>query len=320
MRMTLNHFTADRHLDSISPSASARRNTVSDRVRRLLVCTLLATLTAVPAIAEVVLVSLEDGGNQVFQTNLSIPLNAPPEKLDHPHSSLVLPHFEVNKLLSEGETTLFSVRNSGTSAVNYDISYFDTLGNLTVADLGNYLRPSEVATRNLRHVPVPSDSSGVARGWVQIDGPPGSSLSGDFFQLDQDENFANGSRLIGASERCQFWDIRFFKGGGFDGGTLLHLFTDNPRGIDPADPPTLAIIVYDESSSIFGTVGVKMEDNSVALPVEDVLAALPGGIGPAFGSLWLGFGELAGGHIEAVYSALGRFSVGIKGNCLDGQP
>lgn len=240
----------------------------------------------------------------------------PAPKVDSPFAELVLPYFENDVTGGTLTSTLFAVRNpsisDGTTAV---VSYFDVRGKLlTTENLS--IAPSAVFTRNLRDVSgLAVDPDGFSRGFVVIQSQ--DPLSGDTFHVDPVGNFATGDRLIGMTELCLFWDFRLIQGGAFNGGTTLEVFVDTPLGASASDPPTVAVIVYDEAGKAFGTVALRMAQNSVSVPVGNILKALPGGLGPVFGSLWLVFSPASGGgHIQGFYTAEGRYSVGLKGSCI----
>jgi len=240
----------------------------------------------------------------------------PAPKVDSPFAELVLPYFENDVDGSTFTSTLFAVRNPSLSdATTATVSYFDLQGNLRTTE-NISVAPAAVFTRNLRDVPgLAIDPDGFSRGFavIQSDDP----LSGDTFHVDPVGNFATGDRLIGMTELCLSWDFRFLQGGPFDGGTTLQIFVDTPLGASASDPPTVAVIVFDEGGKAFGTVGLHMAQNSVSVPVGNILAALPGSLGPSFGSLWLVFSPASGGgHIQGFYTAEDRYSAGLKGSCI----
>lgn len=272
----------------------------------------LAIVAAATAQAQVVITPLDEVPD--FAAPGPDPKPAP--KVDSPFSELVLPYFENDVNGSTFTSTLFAVRNPSISgSATATVSYFDLEGNLSATE-NLSLGPAAVFTRNLRDVPgLALDPDGFSRGFavIQADNP----LSGDTFHVDPVGNFATGDRLIGMSELCLSWDFRFLQGGPFDGGTTLEIFVDTPLGTDPSDPPTVAVVVYNEDGQAFGTVGLRMAQNSVSVPVGNILAALPGSIGPSFGSLWLVFSPASGGgHIQGFYTAEDRYSSGLKGSCI----
>lgn len=266
------------------------------------------------AAAQVVVSPLADG-DSFFQTPAS-PTLLP--KLDKPSAALYLPYFENDVTGGSFKATLFAVRHpGGAPATTGSVKYFDVQGNLRTIE-PFMLAPNAVFSRNLRDVPgLVTDPDGFSRGFALIESV-GTPLSGDFFQVDPNGNFATGGRLIGTTDLCTLWDFRFALGGAFDGGTTLQIFVNQPLGIGPSDPPSAAVIVYDEAGMAFGTVGLQMNQNAVSVDVGDITAALPGGIGPVFGSLWIGFGPATGGgYIQGTYTAENRYSVSAKGSCLD---
>ena len=242
--------------------------------------------------------------------------SAPAPKVDSPSAELVLPYFENDVTGGTFTSTLFAVRNpSITGGTTATVSYFDLQGNLlTTENLS--IAASAVFTRNLRDVNgLAVDPDGFSRGFAVIQSK--DPLSGDTFQVNPVGNFATGDRLIGMTELCLSWDFRFVQGGAFDGGTTLQVFVDTPLGASASDPPTAAVIVYNEAGKAFGTVGLNMGQNSVSVPVGNILKALPGSLGPVFGSLWIVFSPASGGgHIQGFSTAEGRYSVGLKGSCI----
>lgn len=240
---------------------------------------------------------------------------APLPKVDSPSTDLILPYFENDVSGGSFTSTLFALRNPTVSSATATVSYFDLDGNLRVSEsytIGGFA----VVTRNLRDIPgLAVDPDGFSRGYATIEST--ETLSGDTFQVDPVGNFATGTRLVAKSELCLSWDFRFLLGGGFDGGTTLEIFVDTPLGIGSSDPSTAVAIVYDESGKLFGMVALKTAQHSVSVPVGNILGALPGGFGPVFGSLWIVFGPAShGGHIQGIYTAEDRYSVGIKGSCI----
>ena len=298
---------------SRSLSALSIRESLISLSMVVMVGVVLGILFAGPIEAEVRLIPMESGEVQAMREAISrVPV---PQPLNQPGTILLLPYYEVDSDPS-GRSTLIGVRNVAQFvSTTADISYYDVSGNLVATEIGITIPASGVYTRNLQHVAgIPAGADGIKRGFAYV--AAATAVSGEYFQIDPANAFATGNRLVANGERCFIADIRFLQGGGFSGGTHYQLFVDAPLGVQPADPPTASFTVSAENGTIFGTVGIQTDQAVSEFTIGDVLSALPGGIGPAFGSSLVVISASAGyGLLQATFSALGQYSVGVPASC-----
>lgn len=232
-----------------------------------------------------------------------------------PSTQLLLPYFELDARGST-DTTLIGLQNTSlVGSTNVSIQYFDAFGNNVATETGIVVGGAGVYTRNLRDVAgLPTEADGYKRGFaiVSASGP----LSGDYFQVDPVNAFASGSRLVDQRDRCFVYGVRFLAGGAFTGGTQFHLYVDSPLGIAPTDPPTASFTISAEDGTLFGDVAVRTDRNTNTFSIGDILNALPGSIGPVFGSTIVAISASAGyGLLDVEYSADGLYSVGVPASC-----
>ena len=237
------------------------------------------------------------------------------EKVDSPSNLLVVPYYEVDTVTPAGggPTTLFAIHNLKSQPL-YAVSifYISRTGQIH-KEQPPIIGTHATYTRNVRDVKgLPVDKDGFARGFIRVVvGDPQSSkaLSGDFLQVDPGNNFATGDRMIQGADLCYHTEIRLIDLGE---GTDLHLFINLPQGNNPStDAESARLLIYDEAG-----VAVKAWDffttshtfsvntNDLNLPVN-------------FGLLDLSFEHSGRGYAYAVYSAEGRYSVGMNDACLD---
>lgn len=234
---------------------------------------------------------------------------------------LLVPLFEVDLAHPGGATTFFSVRNEIPASVDVRISLY-------AADSPQAPFHSDTVTlaaKQIRSVDVRSqpnlvaDEDGFARGYVIIETLSGEAvIQGDYFQLNPGEAFATGSRLVNVdpqsedNDLCSNFTIRFLNGGGFDGGTTFTIWLD--LDVAPQDTTVLSYYVYRES----GGDPIALHDlaaNRVALRVS--AAELMPIISTNFGAIEFQLADGVRGHIAAVMSALGLYSVGLEAACRD---
>jgi hypothetical protein len=238
--------------------------------------------------------------------------------LPAPGKNLILPYFQVDTTDPFGETTLLSLRTVNLStAANCSVTYKSVLGADQTIDLFVTVPGGGVWSRNLRDVPgLNTDPDGYKRGYATV--ACDSNVSGDTIQVNPAEDFATGTRIIDQNDLCVAWDIRFVGSAAFSGGTSFSMYHPSPGGIGASDPPTGAVTVLDEGGNIFGIVELKTNQNSIQFDLGVIIAALPGGIGPANGSFWVVMAPAGGGgFIQATFSAENRYSVGFTGSCQD---
>ncbi len=235
-------------------------------------------------------------------------------------AELLLPFFAVDTVNQSGLTTLWAIRNESTSGVDVVVSYYTTDGALqravTVEDLGR----KAVLTVNVRgavteHSLAIDPASGFASGYVTI-ATAGSEavIHGDYFLLNDAENFASGSRLVNidpasnGNDLCNRFSMRFLDSAlVFDSGTLYTIWV--------AESSTLAYSVYDEAGGDEQLSNIlPVAAGVVRISANDLMSA---GLDLEFGAIEFQFSGGAVGHISAVLDAFGRYSVGFEATCLD---
>ncbi|RMH21686.1 MAG: hypothetical protein D6696_05220 [Acidobacteria bacterium] len=227
--------------------------------------------------------------------------------------ALVLPYFAVDAGDPQGETTLFAVRNNGSSPVTVRFTYFAAGGGDAAVVEERQIAPHAVRTVNLRAVEgLPVDDRGLAEGFVvaqALGAAAGAGvLSGDFFRLDPAQAAANGGSLRPALDTsCRRWSHRFLSGGPFTGSTrIAFLALDRP-----ATGPAVAGNVYNEAGDLVAVVSVTADQD--AFEISDADLELP----VKFGSIDWVFQGQGHGAVSATFSASGLFSVGAEAACTE---
>ncbi len=240
-----------------------------------------------------------------------------PRKIDTAGDWLVLPRFEVDTLNPNGVTTLFAVRNVTDGSRQVIFRYY-TDGGGSVAETVT-LGPKQVRSVNLRDVAgLTPNPAGIASGYVDIIDSdaiqifPQSVIQGDYFLADTANNFASGDRLVDYTNFAQFVDLcskfelRFLNGGAFNGGTDITVFTDVLQ-----TGSEFVYAVYTEAGTLVRSGSVNTTYRSAKFPASFLADST------AFGVIEIVFNGTSG-HASSVFSALGRFSVGLNGLC-EGQ-
>lgn len=223
------------------------------------------------------------------------------------HSGLIVPIL-VDLTDPEGRTTFFAVHNTTDSTLVAEIGYYTTtIGDEPVHTDQVTLDPASTVAFNARNHLMGYETSGLDQleGLVLITeqgSTTAPNLVGDSFSVDSSNDFASGDRLLRSSDLCNRQKIRFVD---FGSGTEFRVLLNEPRG---ASAPSFSYTAYDESGTIVGD-GDFFAEEHVVLIDRSALANQP------FGVLYMDFGNALGGHISATYSAFGRFSVGIGGEC-----
>lgn len=229
---------------------------------------------------------------------------------------LLLPFFEVDPGSTSGMTTFFSVRNGSDERVNVRYRYFSRLGRLEHTEI-RFLGPQATRVVDVRSV-LDSQGSTTETGFVDISildnfGNPIADtgvLSGDYFRLDFDGNFASGDLLVNTNrtnsprQLCNSWTVRFFNGGVFGGGTNFFFYL--PEGALGLDG-----VVYSQD----GDVGNSLEIETTRRVIQRNSSELD--LGEEFGHVVWTFKDGVLGNISAAYDASGRFSVGTQAVCSD---
>ncbi len=238
-------------------------------------------------------------------------------------AQLLLPLFLVDTATPGGLTTLWAVRNESTAEVGLQVSYYgaDTPQQPQVEE-SYTLGPKEILTTSLSLVAgLQVDPDGFARGYVTFATVGGEAvIHGDYFLLDNAENFASGSRLANvdpgsnANDLCNRFSMRFLDSSLlFDSGTLYTVWIQTT---EPLDGTAVSYFVYDLAG------GDERLSNS--FPATDVAFQVSASdlmsgpsLGLEFGAIEFQFPPGIVGHISAVMSAFGRLSVGYEATCLD---
>lgn len=238
------------------------------------------------------------------------PADPPVGKRDLPQTTLIVPFYEVDTTSPGGTTTLFAVRNTEAARVDVEIRYQAPDGTPLHLEVET-LDLRETLTRNLRDVAgLPVDPDGFTRGFVvvvQTSVTTRSLLVGDYFQVDVDDAFATGERMMSPDDLCRLAEVRALD---FGSGTELHFLLEAPQGSDPVnDPASVQVQVFDEGGvERPPPLLIYSDEFSFELSASDLS-------GLAFGTLVFEFAG-GGGHVYAEYSADGLFSVGLDGACL----
>ncbi len=293
-------------------------------------CLFFLVLLPLPALAEIDILCL--GSELAAPKAPLVPIVPSPSsllsKVDRTTSALILPFFEVDTTDVGGKTTVFAVRNAGLSAININIEYFDVFGS-TVGVVPMFLPSKDTVTVNMRSFisSFPTDADGFIRGFgliVAVGGIEGGStgnpestpgaveIGGDYFQIDPDNNFASGDRLLSFQNSslyfdfCRFTETRFLNGGAFTGGSNFTLITLDYDGTSVSSMPTIYAVVFDEDGGRDATCEIFTDQNILQLTASD-LTDIP------FGTVEFEFSF--GGQVLTEFDALNKFSVGMRGLC-----
>jgi hypothetical protein len=248
-----------------------------------------------------------------------------PRATDFPADSFMVPLFRVDRGNPFGETTLIAVRNVTDQGHDVNISYwvdhaFDPFGDPDLIQSFS-LSPGQTVPINLRDLPEITGGQGgddLVRGWLIVEHGDGvgDALSADWFQVNPDQNFATGGRMVDTdhSYTCTQWDFRYITGGAFDGGTRLGVFIDTPLGFGT---PSFTVDFISEAGAFQGAVIVSTNRQVLELDVESDLLALLAGSPPDSGGMVITFaGGTNGGLVTGTYSAEDRYSIGLNGACI----
>jgi hypothetical protein len=229
--------------------------------------------------------------------------------------TLLVPFYLIDRTEPFGTTTLFAVRNLTGSPISATVEYFTRGGSSQRTEMLS-LDPYETETVNIRDVPgLAVSMDGFSRGYVAITtgGNPDMTpvLAGDYFQVDVDDNFATGDKLVRQITLCDEATIRFLRFAFPGSGTRLTVWISNPRGTSMGDPPSFSVQAYDENGnpsggliSVFTTLHAMEFDASTFSTL-------------GFGHLRFDFSNGGGGTVYAEYSTQERFSVGVSSQCDD---
>ncbi len=239
-------------------------------------------------------------------------------------AQLLLPLYLVDTANPLGQTTLWAVRNESASEIQLEVSYYGADAPQTPlrTDLFNLGR-KEIKTINVAFVSgLQVDPDGFARGYVTFATVAGESvIHGDYFLLNDAENFGSGSRLINidpasaGNDLCNRFSMRFLDSSLlFDSGTIYTVWIQSD---EPLSGNAFSYFVYDEAGGD--------EELSNTFPGSDVAFQIsanelmlgPGGLNLEFGAIEFQFPSGVVGHVSAIMSAFSRFSAGYEATCLD---
>ncbi len=253
-----------------------------------------------------------------------------PHKTQTSSARLLLPFFESNFTDVDGIETLFSVRNQDTSPVDIVIRYYEVNRPTTPQLVEEItLPPKRTSTHVIRLKNVVRDDDGVARGYaiIEADRPV---ITGDYFRVNDSENFAAGDRLVNADissahyALCQRLTSRAFQGGSFSGGTVFTIFVEDDQPI-PIDSPEAIVSyrVYNEAGTLLFPGQIFRDALTFEVRAED-LGVLNLEV-PNFAVIEFEFNSDINfipkfGHIWARMEGGGRVSVGLNASCDDAAP
>lgn len=252
------------------------------------------------------------------------PAPSAPAKLGTQAAKLLLPLYVVNaEDTVAGPTTFYAIRNeSAVDTVEVEVRYYEA----DEADTPQFapetvtLGPKATATFDVRSrlADLQVDSDGFARGYITFETQSGAgTIHGDYFHINDGENFASGFRLLDAdpasrgNDLCTRFSIRFLNSAlVFDSGTVFSVW------FEPDDPPASIAFSY----TVYDLAGTAVLSDSFLSPsgklaFQTTADALLGTFSEEFGAIEFQFGTV--GHVSAVMSALDRFSVGFEATCLD---
>ena len=266
-------------------------------------------------------------------------------------SELLLPYFEVD--MDDGLTTLFAVSNASPQPASFDITLYSNWG-IEVLTVPAKLEGGGVLAVNLAdwllHGRLPKETLDaddlehlqaalcghrspktdlfygtevaprLAVGYVKITGsgsPKPDDLWGDYFITDPFQDFAQGDSLIsladGCAGACDRHALRFLAGGAFDGGTQVIVWTGQAG--QPSETGFYRekdLVAAD--TSYFDMDGNLSEARTSSFKAVEVVEVSELGLSDSFG--WLEIWTAQPSFVNVRYSAMNRFSVGLRSFCL----
>ena len=232
-------------------------------------------------------------------------------------SKLLLPYFEidVSDTAPDAPTTFFSVRNETTQAVGIRISIFAP----DSPQAPFFMEEASLAGQRLSSVNVRTKlagQSGVVRGYVVVEADE-PVIQGEYFHVDPRGNFANGSRLANIdpasqdNDLCSVFSVRFFNGGPFSGGTLLTFWLD--LDVAPQGTDAISYAVYTEAGTLKLFNNLSVNEVVFQQSAVELTATEP----TNFGVFEIQLNDGIRGHVAAVMTASGVYSVGLEAACRD---
>ena len=244
------------------------------------------------------------GIRAVFEQSNLLPLRI--------RDAFAIPGFEI-ATTGGGPTVFVGVRTTLESGLFLSVdSYGETVGAEPRRSDEIPLSALTTWSRNIADdlVGLDPDDDGIATGLVLIRemGAGTESLSADYLRVDLGNNLATGDRALRTEEDlCDVYEVRFLD---FGNGTELRILANLPRG---EETPTLTYQAYSQDGEVLDTGEYFTDQHLNVLPIEDLVSG-----GQRFGSVRFDFTNAGGGWVGARYSAFGRFSVELNGECRDG--
>lgn len=240
---------------------------------------------------------------------------------------LLLPFYAVDTVTPGGPTTLFAIRNESGSPVSVVIRYFGAdrpdqpQSEQTINLAAKAVHPTNIGSV-VQALNLQVDPDGFARGYVTFATEQGEAvIHGDYFLLNDTENFASGARLVNidpnsnGNDLCNRFSMRFLDSAlFFDSGTVFTVWIQSD---EPLSGPAFSYLVYNQAggneqlSSSFPAADVAFQVSA------NVLMSADPNLDLEFGAIEFQFPAETVGHISAVMSAFDRFSVGYEATCLD---
>ncbi len=242
-------------------------------------------------------------------------------------AQLLLPFFLVDTVNPQAQTTLFSVRNESTSPVDVVVRYYGAdrpdqpQNEETITLAAKAMRTANIGNI-FQALDLQIDPDGFARGYVTLAADQGEAvIHGDYFLLNNAENFASGARLVNidpnsnGNDLCNRFSMRFLDSAiFFDSGTV---FTVWIQADEPISGPAFSYSVYNEAGGD-ELLSSSFPSSAVAFRVSaNVLMSADPELDLEFGAVEFQFPAGTVGHISAAMSAFDRFSVGYEATCLD---
>ncbi|MDA8016482.1 MAG: hypothetical protein MPN21_03450 [Thermoanaerobaculia bacterium] len=239
------------------------------------------------------------------------------DKRDAPASRLLLPYYTVDMNNPAGASTLWALRNESLLDLTVTIEYYeaDSPQAPQIPPIEIVLSGKEVRTGNIRDVAnLEVDGDGFARGFVVFtaEGNRGD-LYGDYFVITSDQDFAEGSLLVDAtdtvdSDLCNLFSLRFLKGGGFGGSTDVIIWVESDTA--PLAPGTVTYSLYNAAGELLSFDNLFLDVVTTRFDIDSLAPDNLNG-----GALEIQFAEGVRGHVALAMAATGRYSVGFDAVC-----
>ena len=238
------------------------------------------------------------------------------DKRDVPANRLLLPFYKVDANNPSGASTLWALRNESLAFLPVTIDYYEAdspqAPQKTVEII---LGPKEIRTGNIRDVPdLEVGPDGFAIGYVifTADGVAGD-LYGDYFVVTSDQDFAEGSLLLDATENadsdlCNLFSLRWIKGAAFGGSTDVIVWVESDTA--PLEPGTVTYVVYNASGVMQSFGNLFLDDVTTRFDIAGLAPANLNG-----GAMEVQFADGVRGHVAVAMAATGRYSVGFDAVC-----